>query len=77
MIYNKEVYDPRTFTWDEWCALMSELFAANQLGVSPEAQWREYADAISGIGRFAGAPGSNGFHKWQDWAMAFGDAVRK
>jgi hypothetical protein len=77
MIYGKEVYDPRTFTWDAWCALMSELFAANQLGVSPEAQWREWADAISGIGRFAGAPGSNGFDQWQDWAMAFGNAVRK
>lgn len=72
-----QIYDPRNLTWDEWCALMSELFAANQLGVSPEAQWREWADALSGIGRFVGCPGANGFNTWQDWAFALGNALRK
>jgi hypothetical protein len=56
---------------------MSELFAANQLGVSPEAQWKEWANALSGIGRFVGVPGSNGFDTWQDWAMALNNALRK
>lgn len=72
-----QVYDPRNLSWDAWCALMAELFAANQLGVAPEDQWREWADALSGIGRFAGVPGSNGFDVWQDWAFALANALRK
>ena len=43
MIYQREVYDPRNLTWDYWCALMAELFAANQLGTVPEAQWQDWA----------------------------------
>lgn len=72
-----QVYDPRDLTWDAWCALMAELFAANQLGVSPEGEWRQWADAVSGIGRFAGVPGSAVFGTWQDWAFAFANALRK
>jgi hypothetical protein len=72
-----QVYDPRNLSWDTWSALMSELFAANQLGVSPESEWRQWADGISGIGRFPGAPGSTGFDTWQDWAFAFANALRK
>ena len=72
-----QVYDPRNLTWDAWCSLMSELFAANQIGVSPEDNWREWADAVSGIGRFAGTPGSNAFQTWQDWAFAFANALRR
>ena len=30
-------YDPRGMTWDEYCKLMAELFAANQLGYVEEA----------------------------------------
>jgi hypothetical protein len=56
---------------------MSELFAANQIGVSPEDNWREWANALSGIGRFPGVPGSNGFATWQDWVFAFANALRK
>lgn len=77
MIYGKEVYDPRNLTWDYWCSLMSELFAANQLGTVPEAQWQDWANAIAGIGRFAGAPDGRNFDKWQDWAQAFNNAMRK
>jgi len=77
MIYNKEIYDPRTFTWDRWCELMAELFAANQLGTAPESQWREWANALSGIGRFTGAPSADGFATWQDWAQALNNAVRR
>lgn len=72
-----QVYDPRNLSWDAWCALMAELFAANQLGVSPEDQWREWANALSGIGRFQGVPGANGFDTWQNWAFALADALRK
>lgn len=72
-----QVYDPRNLSWDAWCALMAELFAANQLGVAPEDQWREWANALSGIGRFAGVPGANGFDVWQDWAFALANALRK
>ena len=72
-----QVYDPRGLTWDRWCELMSELFAANQLGVSPESEWREWANALSGIGRFPGVPGSAGFEVWEDWAFALANALRK
>ena len=72
-----QVYDPRNLSWDMWCALMAELFAANQLGVVSEDRWREWADALSGIGRFAGVPGANGFELWQDWAFALANALRK
>jgi len=72
-----QVYDPRNLSWDTWCALMSELFAANQLGVSPENEWRQWADGVSGIGRFPSVPSSTGFDTWQDWAFAFANALRK
>jgi hypothetical protein len=77
MIYPREVYDPRNLTWDYWCALMSELFAANQLGTVPEAQWLDWANALAGIGRFTGAPDGRNFATWQDWAQALNNALRK
>ena len=72
-----QVYDPRDMSWDAWCALMAEQYAANQLGTSPESQWREWANALSGIGRFPGAPGALGFDKWQDWAFALANTIRR
>jgi len=72
-----QVYDPRNMQWDYWCALMSELFAANQLGTAPEDKWQSWADALSGIGRFPGVPDSRGFATWQDWAFALNNALRK
>lgn len=72
-----QVYDPRGHTWDSWCALMAELFAANQLGTAPEDQWRNWADAMSGIGRFPGVPSSIGFATWQEWASALNNALRR
>ena len=44
------VYDPRGMTWDQWCALNAELFAPQQLGTLPEDRWREWGDAVAGIG---------------------------
>lgn len=72
-----QVYDPRGMTWAYWCALMSELFAANQLGTVPEENWKQWADGMSGIGRFQGIPDSRGFTSWQDWAFAINNALRK
>jgi len=72
-----QVYDPRGMTWAYWCALMSELFAANQLGTVSEDNWRQWADGLAGIGRFPGVPGSRGFDSWQDWAFALNNALRK
>jgi hypothetical protein len=71
-----QVYDPRDMSWDYWCALMSELFAANQLGTVPEEKWELWANAISGIGRFNGVPDSRMFNTWQEWAFAFNNALR-
>lgn len=72
-----QVYDPRNMTWDYWCARMFEVFAANQLGTVPEANWRQWADGLSGIGRFPGVPDSRGFNSWQDWAFALNNTLRK
>jgi len=65
-------YDPRGMTWDQYCSLMAELFAANQLGTVPEANWRTWVDGMNGIGYFnqSGVPDHRGFQNWQDWAKA-------
>lgn len=66
------VYDPRGHTWDSWCALLAEQFAPQQLGTSPEDRWREWADAMAGIGYFmsSGVPDTRGYETWQEWAEA-------
>lgn len=63
-------YDPRDMTWDQYCPLMAELFAAQQLGTVPEERWTEWVDGLTGIGYFinSGVPDSRGFDSWQDWA---------
>jgi len=77
IIDSKQVYDPRGMTWDYWCARMAELFAANQLGTIEEDRWRDWADGLSGIGRFVGAPDSRLFETWQDWAFALNNSLRR
>jgi hypothetical protein len=56
--------------WDDWCARMAELFAAQQLGTVPEEQWQDWASGVQGIGYFvnSGVPDPRGFRSWQDWA---------
>jgi hypothetical protein len=65
------VYDPRNLEWDLYCALMNELFAANQLSVVPEESWRNWVDGLSGIGYFgeSSVPDSRLFDSWQAWAQ--------
>ena len=72
-----QIYDPRGMTWAYWCALMSELFAANQLGTVSEDNWQQWANGLAGIGRFVGVPDSRGFASWRDWAFALNNALRK
>lgn len=59
-------------TWDYYCLLMEELFAANQLGNVPEEKWREWVDGMNGIGFFvqSGIPDHRSFETWQDWAAS-------
>ena len=63
-------YDPRGMNWDQYCALMAELFAGNQLGTVPEERWRDWVDGMNGIGYFvqSGVPDHRRFENWQDWA---------
>jgi hypothetical protein len=58
--------------WDQWCALMAELFAPNQLGTLPEDKWVDWAAGMNGIGYFmeSGVPDPRAFKTWQDWASA-------
>ena len=64
------VYDPRGMTWDQYCRLMAELFAPQQLGYVPEEDWRQWVDGLNGIGYFveSGVPDHRGFQSWQEWA---------
>ena len=63
-------YDPRGMTWSEYCKLMAELFAPNQLGYVDEHNWRSWVDGLNGIGYFvqSGVPDHRGFDTWQQWA---------
>ena len=63
-------YDPRGMNWQQYCGLMNELFAPQQLGMVPEDKWRQWVDGLNGIGYFvqSGVPDHRGFANWQDWA---------
>ena len=63
-------YDPRFMSWDQWCPLMADLFAAQQLGTVPEEKWRDWASGMAGIGYFmnSAVPDPRGFKTWQEWA---------
>jgi hypothetical protein len=63
-------YDPRGMTWDQYCKLMAELFAPNQLGYVDEEHWRDWVDGLNGIGYFvqSGVPDHRGFETWERWA---------
>lgn len=63
-------YDPRGMTWDEYCKLMAEMFAPNQLGYVEEENWRQWVDGLNGIGYFvqSGVPDHRGFDHWYEWA---------
>jgi len=65
-------YDPRGMTWDQYCKLMAELFASNQLGYVTEEKWRNWVDGMNGIGYFvqSGVPDHRMYENWQDWAKA-------
>jgi hypothetical protein len=65
-------YDPRGMTWDQYCKLMEELFAPQQIGHVPEENWRQWVDGINGIGYFvqSGVPDHRGFADWRDWAKS-------
>lgn len=65
-------YDPRGMTWDQYCRLMAELFAAQQLGFVAEENWRYWVDGLNGIGYFeqSSVPDHRRFETWQQWAEA-------
>ena len=71
------VYDPRYMNWNNWCALMAELFAPQNLGTVPEEKWRDWGAALAGIGYFnsSGIPDTRGFNTWQEWAVRVVDAL--
>ena len=64
-------YDPRGMEWSDWCPLMAELFAGQQLGTVDEIDWKTWADGLVSIGYFnnSGVPDTRNFENWQDWAQ--------
>ena len=64
-------YDPRGMEWAQYCKLMAELFAPNDLGYVDEEHWRDWVDGMNGIGYFvqSAIPDHRMFSTWQDWAM--------
>lgn len=65
-------YDPRGMEWPQYCRLMAEAFAPQQLGVVSEEKWRDWAEGMNGIGYFirSGVPDHRGFANWRDWATS-------
>ena len=65
-------YDPRGMEWPQYCGLMAELFASNQIGTVPEENWRGWVDGLNGIGYFvnSGIPDQRMYGSWQEWAQA-------
>jgi len=65
-------YDPRGMTWEQYCRLMAELFAGQQIGFVAEENWRAWVDGLNGIGYFvqSGIPDHRTYSNWQDWAKA-------
>ena len=58
--------------WPQYCKLMAELFAPQQLGFVSEENWRTWVDGLNGIGYFveSGIPDHRPYENWQDWAQA-------
>jgi hypothetical protein len=56
--------------WSEYCKLMADLFAPQQLGFVEEARWKEWVDGLNGIGYFvdSGVPDATGYSDWREWA---------
>lgn len=72
------IYDPRYHTFDSWASLLSEQYAAQQLGNPPlEPSWRDWAAGMGAIGLFGNEaiPDPYRFENWQDWAASLLNAV--
>ena len=72
------LYDPRNHTFESWASLMCELYSAQQLMIpTAETNWKQWANGLIAIDVFTneGAPSSDGFNNWQDWAAALMGAV--
>lgn len=71
------IYDPRSMTWDQWCKLTCERFAALALQPAPETQWRTWVANLLNFGQFPseGVPDARGFKTWRDWAYQFNGIV--
>ena len=72
------LYDPTGHTFESWASLMCELYATQQLMIpSKSTDWHQWGNSLKAIDVFAneGAPSTEGFLNWQDWATALIGAV--
>jgi hypothetical protein len=72
------VYDPRYQEWDNWCGLMIEAYAAQNLQIGvPEEKWKDWAAGLMAIDVFQNEsiPNPYLYENWQDWAAEVINAV--
>lgn len=75
------IYDPRYHTFDSWASLVTEEYAAQQLGNPPtdERMWKDWAVGLNAISLFnnEAIPDPSNFSDWRDWAAAVIGAINQ
>lgn len=72
------LYDPRYQDFVSWASLLCEQYAAQNLIIpNDQTDWKQWAEGLKAIDIFTneGVPGPAPFAQWQDWALAFVNAV--
>ena len=73
-----QVYDPRHHTFESWACLMVELYSPQNLEIPDRnTDWKLWGNGLKAIDVFVneGAPSTEDFDDWQDWAQALVSAV--
>ena len=72
-------YDPRGHTFESWAALMSELYAGNQLEIPGPmcSNWKLWGNGLKSIDVFTNEaiPATEAYEDWEDWAIALVGAI--
>lgn len=72
MLGNSIPYDPRYMEFDQWAALMVELYGAQNLVIpTPGMDWKPWAAGLLAIDIFTNeaAPNPYTYDDWKEWAQ--------